>query len=158
MPRRLLILLRCQAIYGHRSSCRCIPPAAYLSKPAVCCCKKIVPTFPLDAGEISSICYAAAVIALLRRCLTTTTDPTIQSMVLSRPNGMRSSFCDHCCCLSIIPMLCTQKVKTCATSPNDDKFAHPFMFGVFGQKFWSMSLQKSAILPWLMLTFYRYGS
>ncbi len=35
-----------------------------------------------------------------------------------------------------------QKVKTCATSLNDDKFPHPVIFGVFGGQFCDMSMQK----------------
>jgi hypothetical protein len=50
-----------------------------------------------------------------------------------------------------------QQVKTCATSLNDDKFAHPDMFGVFGGQFCDMSAQKSAILTWLILFNYQYG-
>ena len=44
----------------------------------------------------------------------------------------------------------------CATSLNDDEFAHPVIFGVFEGGFCDMSLQKSAISPWSMLTFYQY--
>jgi hypothetical protein len=51
-----------------------------------------------------------------------------------------------------------QKVKTSATSLNDDKFAHPVIFGVFVGQFCDMNVQKLAILPWPMLTFYRFGS
>ncbi len=47
-------------------------------------------------------------------------------------------------------------MKTCATSLNDDEFAHPVIFGVFEGGFCDMSLQKSAISPWSMLTFYQY--
>jgi hypothetical protein len=35
-----------------------------------------------------------------------------------------------------------QKVKTCAKYLNDDKFAHPVIFGVFGGQFCDMSVQK----------------
>ncbi len=41
----------------------------------------------------------------------------------------------------------------CATSLNDDKFAHPVIFGVFEGQFCDMRAQKWAILPWPMLTF-----
>jgi hypothetical protein len=46
----------------------------------------------------------------------------------------------------------------CASSLNDDKFAHPVIFGVFEGQFCDMSAKKLAILPWLMLTFYQYDS
>jgi hypothetical protein len=39
--------------------------------------------------------------------------------------------------------LCKQEVKTCATSLNDDKFAHPVIFGVFEGQFCDMSAQKA---------------
>jgi hypothetical protein len=35
---------------------------------------------------------------------------------------------------------------------------HIQLFGVFGGQFYDMSAQKSAILPWPMLTFYQFGS
>jgi hypothetical protein len=35
-----------------------------------------------------------------------------------------------------------QKVKTSATSLNDDEFAHPVIFGVFVGQFCIMSVQK----------------
>jgi hypothetical protein len=44
-----------------------------------------------------------------------------------------------------------------ATSLNDDKFAHPVIFGAFEGQFCDMSAQKWAILPWSMLTFYQHG-
>jgi hypothetical protein len=56
-------------------------------------------------------------------------------------------------------LLCKQKVKMGgATSLNDDEFTHPVIFGVFEGRFSNLSVQKCAILPWPMLTFYRYGS
>jgi hypothetical protein len=43
-----------------------------------------------------------------------------------------------------------QKVKTSATSLNDDKFAHPVIFVVFVGRFCGMIVQKSAILSLLI--------
>jgi hypothetical protein len=43
-----------------------------------------------------------------------------------------------------------QKVKTSATSLNDGKFAHPFIFGVFVGQFCGMIVKKMAILSLLI--------
>jgi hypothetical protein len=40
-----------------------------------------------------------------------------------------------CALIAWPTQLCTQKVKTCATSLNDDEFAHPVIFGVFEGQF-----------------------
>jgi hypothetical protein len=42
------------------------------------------------------------------------------------------------------------KSQTSATSLNDDKFAHPVIFGVFVGQFCDMNVQKSAILSLLI--------
>ncbi len=77
VPCHSMALLSCQAINVHRSRCRCIFLAAVSPMTAVCCYKKCVLVLPLDAGEISSGCCAAAVVTLLWRCLTTATNTTI---------------------------------------------------------------------------------
>jgi hypothetical protein len=37
-------------------------------------------------------------------------------------------------------------------------FAHPIIFGVFEGQFCAVSMQKSAVLTWLKLLYYQYGS
>ncbi len=83
--------LNCWAIIASRLRCSCICRQVLCCSGGICYCENL-PALPLDAGEISSIHYAAAVVALFAVLLNYCYYPNnLQSMVLLKPNRMSFS-------------------------------------------------------------------